>query len=796
MTKPHPRARLLRRSPLASATQLLLAGAAWPALAQQPAPAPASAVQLDAVVVTATRRDESVQEVPINITAVTREEIRSQNLKDLSDLVRTVPGLFLVDQGGRDANRLVVRGLNVSSISSSEGVGEAGGGVVAQYIGDIPLYLDLRLQDIDRVEALLGPQGTLYGAGTLGGAIRYIPARPEPGVTLFEVGGGINALSHSGDIGYEGRFVANLPLGERGAFRAAVAYYQDPGFIDYDYVVRQPGVSNPQPDFSDPAEVEANLRRVADANYTDVLSSKLAVRYEFTDAVAADLSWYHQNQDAGGRTINSLHAFGTGRYVSGMRFVEPNERQSDLLSLEINADLGFATLTSATGYSKATEDGQRDQTDLLLNFEYGYETFPSFAAYTHEEGESERLNQEIRLVSSGDGPWNWIVGAFYNRNDYWGTSKEFVPGLPEFWGVDRPDALEYFSISEGVFKETAFFGELGYDFTDRWRAAIGARRFEFDDSSNVGFDLPFLYTMLGVYGPDDISPSMTAVNVSLKDTIFKFNTSYRFSDDVLGYLTVSEGYRPGGSNAIAPCQDPLPPGQNVCALPNELLIKPDMTTNHEVGLKTAWLDGRLIVNGALYMIDWKDVQVSGATVNGSLPITVNGGKARSQGIELSTVALVTDALRLTASYSHTEAELTEDAPGLVSGQDAYDGDRLPGSPEQQANLALNYHRPLANGWAWALDYSVHVQSDVYTRAGLRNGGEVLPGYSTHNLAYTLSGDRWDVKLYAKNLFDKFAVTGVRNTRDSIREINGFALRSYYNSVLEPLRVGVDFNYRF
>ncbi len=794
MTRLRPRAP--RRNPLALATRLVVASLALPAVAQEiPAASDDEAARLDAVTVTASRRSESVQEVPINITAVTGTDIEQQGLKDLADLVQTVPGLFLVDQGGRDTNLLVVRGLNVSSLAGFDG-NLSGGGVVAQYLGDIPLYIDLRLLDIDRVEALLGPQGTLYGAGTLGGAIRYLPVRPEPGETSATLGLGLNTLSHSDDIGSEVRFTANLPVGERGAFRAALGHFKDPGFIDYDYVVRVPGVSNPQPDFSNPDEVAANLRSVEDANFVDVLSARLSFRYDFTDAVSLDLNYYHQDQEAGGRTINHVASFGTGRYVSAQRYEEPNERENRLFSAELNADLGFATLTSATGYSKYTDDGQRDQTDLLLNFEYGYETFPSFAAFTHEETEQERWNQEIRLVSNSEGPLSWIVGGFYNRAETYGTSKEFVPGLPAFWEVDRPDALEYFSIADVDFKETALFGELRYAFTDRWDATLGARRFDFSDDSTVGFDLPFLYTSLGIYGPNDISPALENVKVSDADTIFKFNTSYRFSDDLMGYFTLSEGYRTGGSNAIPACQDPIPPGQNVCALPNELLIQPDKTLNHEIGLKSSWLDGRLVLNGALYYIEWDDIQIAGTTVNGNLPITVNGGQAESRGVELSATALLGEGWRLNASYSYTDAELTEDAPGIVAGEDAFAGDRLPGSPKQQANVAVNYYRPMANGMAWGLDYGVHVQSDVYTRVGLRNNGEILGGYSTHNAAWTLFGEQWDLRFYVKNAFDKYAETGVRGTPAFIRDINGFALRTYYKSVLEPRRIGVDFTWRF
>ena len=794
-----PRPSPLRPRPLAAALVLALGQTTLPAGALAQGDQETNERELERVVVTATRREETAQEVPINITAVTGSDIEERGLKNLADLVRTVPGLFLVNQGGRDTNLLTVRGLNVDSLAASEGVGLSGGGVVAQYIGDIPQFLDLRLFDIDRVEALLGPQGTLYGAGTLGGAIRYMPMRPQLQETSFELSTGLIGLSQSSDIGSESLAIANLPLGNQAAFRAAVAYYDDPGFIDYGYVLRQPGISNPEPA---PGEFDANLRRVADANWLRTLSGRFGLRYEFNDSADVNLTYHYQRDRAGGRTVNHVESFGTGRYESAGRYLEPNTRKSQLLSLELNADLGFASLTSATGVARYDELGQRDQTDLLLEFEYGYEDFPSFSSFTRETVDQDRFNQELRLVSSHGGPWNWIVGAFYNRSDLEATSSEFVPGIPEFWGINRPDNLEYFQHTFNDFKERALFGEVGYDLSEAWTITLGARRFRFEDEQRVGFALP----LIDGSGPNEILPNFETVNVRDSDSIFKFNTAYQFNPDLLGYLTVSEGYRSGGSNAVPPCSEPLDPGQNVCALPNERLIQPDKTRNHEVGFKSSLLDNRLILNAALYFIKWTDIQVAGTTVNGAIPITVNASQAASRGLELTAAANLGAGWRLSAGYSHNQAKLTADAPGIVRGEDAFDGDRLPGSPRHQGNLALNWYRPLANGLAVGTDYAVYAQSDIYTRVGLRNGGEVLGGYATHDAAVSLFGDRWSIRFYVRNLFDKFAETGVRDTRDAIYRIDGsadggdpthsFALRRYHKSVLEPRRYGFTVRYSF
>ncbi len=386
---------------------------------------------LEEVIVTATRRSESLQDIPINITALSSTTIERDRLTDLTDIARVVPGMTVVDQGPRSSNTLTVRGLNVSNITATDGSND-GGGTVATYVGEIPLYVDLKLNDMERVEVLMGPQGTLYGAGTMGGAVRYIPNRPQADALSVEARGDLYALSHSDDAGYEGGGTVNIPIiPDTLAFRASADYLDDPGFIDYNYLVRQAGVSNPQPDFSNPNDVNANLKGKKDANTEQTWSGRAALRYT-DDILDGTLSYYYQDQDVGARQINHQDSFNTGKYESAHRFLEPNTRKNELYALELVADLGFAALTSATGYSEFTEHGHRDQTDLLLTFEYGYELFPSFSAYTSDQADADTFTQELRLVSTSDGPWNWIVGGFYNDFNNDTLSQEFTPGYDQF----------------------------------------------------------------------------------------------------------------------------------------------------------------------------------------------------------------------------------------------------------------------------------------------------------------------------------------------------------------------------
>ena len=221
----------------------------------------------EALVVTATRVEEPLQRVPLSISAVTGADIERRAIGNLTELARWTPGLTVVDQGARGSNVVIARGLHTDALNGSEFAGNNYNNGVATYLGDIPLAVDLRLHDIERVEVLLGPQGTLYGAGTLAGAVRYLPRRPDTERRTFEVRGDLFALAHGGAPGTDAGVTFNLPLVTgRLALRGSIDRYDDPGFIDYDYLLRTPGVSEPEPDLADPAAVEANLRREADAN--------------------------------------------------------------------------------------------------------------------------------------------------------------------------------------------------------------------------------------------------------------------------------------------------------------------------------------------------------------------------------------------------------------------------------------------------------------------------------------------------------------------------------------------------
>ncbi|TMN84157.1 MULTISPECIES: TonB-dependent receptor [unclassified Pseudoalteromonas] len=765
---------------------------------------------LEVIEVTATRRSGSVQNAPLNITALDADIMKDQNISELADVARWVPGLTITDQGGRSGSPIIVRGLNTNSSGPS-----SDGGTVATYINEIPVAIDMRLVDVERVEVLIGPQGTLYGAGTLGGAIRYMLKEPELDFTSLEVFGNVSQTQESDSIGGEGGFIFNLPLIEdKLAVRASLNVYEDPGFIDYGYVVREPGVSLPDPDWTDSAAINNNLKNVEDANGETTTTGRISVRFKPSETLEGTLNYFYQNQDSEGRSIvhyNTLSADNglsniIGKYESAYRYEESREKENQLLSLELKADLGFAELVSATGISNFDADGQRDQTDLLIRLDYGYEEFPAFSSFTRELEEQDTFTQEIRLVSQNDSDINWIVGGFYNKIESDASSQEYTPGFGDFavenFGADqsRPDQLEYYSVDRVEITESALFGEIGYQVTDKLDITVGARFYKYDVESESAVDFPLFNTLFGGAGPDDVTLNFEQNEASDNGSLFKFNAKYQFTNSVMGYATISEGFRIGGSNGLAPCPDPLPANQAGCGNPSEMLYDADTTTNYELGFKSTWLRSRLHFNAALFNIDWDDAQVAGATEVGQLPYLSNAGSANAKGIEISSRAILSDSFSVYSTYAYTKAELTSDAPFLFNsdGTDgAEDGDRLPGSSEHQFSMGVNYQTDVFNDKTLDINYGITAQSDVISRVGLRDNGETLPGYSLSNISAKLTADEWSATVYVDNVFNKYAVTSVRRSDADITSANRTDIqRNYGYFINRPLTVGIKFNYKF
>ncbi len=779
--------------------------------AVQPAPADgADADSANEIVVTGNRRSVTLQNAPINISAIGAEQLQRQHVDDIRDLAAFTPGLTISDTGPRSTGSIVLRGLNASDVS---GEGSNYDNALGVYLGEVPLYYDFKFLDIARVETLLGPQGTLYGLGTLAGAIRYIPNRPNVTNVEGEVHGRFYGKSHGSKAGYQGDGVINIPIvRDHIAFRSATGYYYDPGFIDYPLLVQTPGVSLPQPDGPtsvSQAGYDANLKKRKDLNFEKTFTTRNQLLVQTSEDLKAIFTYAYQQTKTEGSQSNSAGVLGTGKYENAARYTEPSNRHANLFSLEINANIAdIADLVSTTAYTKVRNRSRADNTDLLLDLDYDYEAFPAFTSWNETNDRRKQFNQEVRLVSRHGGPFNWVIGGFYNNQKNHRDYAEHVPGLSNFYGVpDNPDDLEYVSYTRSKVTEKAIFGEGTFHVTSKWQVTGGARYFKYTSNIQGALTLPLLGDPLSPY---DLSPS--GGRAKKDGWVWKLNSSYNFTPDLMAYATYSKGYRIGGPNRVAPCPVPVPTDQqNACALPNEIQYGPDKTKNIEVGIRTQLFDRKLSFNFDVFHIKWDGIQVASSTFYGATGITVNGGTAKSQGFETSFQFRPVPKLAIQGSYSYTDAKLTQDVPGIITIRttpndydarpkftqlSALDGDRLPGSAKNSGALGATYTTPFAAGNIIA-NWIATYRGNVVSRLGWdRAYGDKIPSYVTHRASLAYETDKYSVSLFATNIFDKYAVVSVSNDRSRIGVNDGVAVRYYGQAVLNPRTVGIEGRIKF
>ena len=793
---------------------ILMGCTAIPAFAQTAPEAPAEAPQASAVednsaiVVTATRRATSLQDVPINISAVGKDQLERQRIDDVRDIADFTPGITIADTGPGSTGTIVLRGLNASDTDTTGATYDNALGV---YIGEVPIYYDFKMLDIARVETLLGPQGTLYGLGTLAGAIRNIPNRPDTEKITAEWHGRVYGKNEASKVGYQLDGVINIPIvKDRIAFRSATGYYDDPGFIDYPLILKTPGVSLAQAPRSPAitqAFADANFAGQKDLNYEKTFTTRNQLLVQVTPDLTADFTYAFQHTKTGGGQYNSNGVFGTGRYESAARYAEPVDRRAHLVSMEINAHVAdIFDLVSTTAYTQVKNKRRGDNTDLLLDLDYDYELFPAFTSWNESEDTRKQINQEIRLVSTHGGPFSCVVGAFYNEQKLQRDYREHVPGLP---GVDlarNPDEIEYASFNRAKVTEQAVFGEGTFKITPEWQVTAGGRLFNYTSKVSGRAVTPLL--------GDPVSPYAlkAAGGTSRKGgNVWKFNTSYKITPGLMVYATYSKGYRIGGPNTVAPCVLPLkpPPFQNVCALPNEQQFGPDSTKNLEVGVRAELFDRKLTLNMNAFKIDWNGIQVASATVNGIVGITVNGGKAKSEGFEASFQLRPLDRLAIQGTYSYTNARLTEDVAKIISVNspagkypsspiqlDALSGDRLPGSTKNSGSLGVNYTMPVLGGDLTA-DWTATYRGDVVTRLGWDRGyGDKLDGFILHRASLSWQNDTFTIGLFGNNLFNKYAITSIANDRSRIGVNDGVRLRYFRRTVITPRTFGLELRVKY
>lgn len=767
----------------------------------------------DVILVTGTRRTTTLMNTPINISAVSSEDLERQRIDDIRDIADFTPGVTISDTGGGTTGDIVLRGLNATDVDDFGSNFDDSLGI---YLGEVPLYYDFKLLDLERVETLLGPQGTLYGLGTLAGAIRYIPNRPNVTDTEMAVHGRAYLRSQSDQVGYQADAMLNIPIVEDHiAFRTATGYYFDPGYIDYAVLVQEPGISNPQPDGPDvitPEGFAANLFADEDVNFERTFTTRNQLLLQTSDDLKLTLTYAYQQTKTDGGSSNSAGVLGTGRYENASRVLEQVDRYAHLVSAEVNANVDDILEIVATGaYTETKFDAFGDVTDLLLDLDYGYELYPGFTGISQSDTIRKQKNAEIRFVSAHGGPLSWVVGGFYNENRFTSDYVERLPNHP--WGdpVSNPEYREYVSYVESKVEEKAIFGEASLQITPEWQVTAGARYFDYSSTIEGAAALPFLGDPLEAR---DLSPSGGAAGDD--GVVWKFNSSYNITPDLMVYGTYSKGYRIGGPNRVAPCPDGIPEDpslysgpQIICALPSEIQFGPDTTKNLELGVRASLFDNLLSLSTNVFQIKWSGIQISSVTTYGVTGITVNGGKATAEGLETSFTIRPMIGLTVQGTYSYLDAALTEDVPGLITYNDppgsypsspisvaALSGDRLPGSAKNSGALGVTYVMPVGDGDLsanWTATYRGNVISRL---GGTRTFGEVIPGYTTHRASLTYEFDDIALSLWANNIFDKYAISSVNQNLSQTGLNDGVVLRYYRQVPITPRTVGVEVRWRY
>ena len=433
--------------------RVLLSGASMACMLATPAVAqdgPGQVADYDTITVTATRRSEDILDVPYNITAVSGAEIEAARTFDSTELLRTIPGVSVVDRGQRNSTTVSgvrIRGLN-ADFNALGDYATSAVGTVSAYVNDTPIFANFLLNDIQQVEVLRGPQGTLYGSGALGGTVRYIMNPPVIGEYEGHATFSASHVNGSGDAGYAADMTVNVPFGDQFAMRFSLARADYPGITDYVnlYVLDANGVpTTPGGILDDDPITGVEYREEEDADTVDTWFGRVSARWEPTHTFDLTFNYFTQQDEYGGRRGQTLgsNGFGEpyGEYESGSIQLEPGERDLDIYSLEANWDLGFATLTSSTSMYNQTGSSISENTGFYAQVGFlslYYVAYPRPMASAVRQFGDEAFVQELRLVSDDGGNFDYVLGLFYQDQERLAAQQSYLRGYQAWYNTAFP----------------------------------------------------------------------------------------------------------------------------------------------------------------------------------------------------------------------------------------------------------------------------------------------------------------------------------------------------------------------
>ncbi|BBB09050.1 TonB-dependent receptor [Sphingopyxis sp. EG6] len=707
------------------------------------------------IVVTAQKREQRLTDVPSAISVVGAEDLEQFQAASLTDIAAKVPGLQ-VDSGGTPGQATVtLRGIAALGASTTVGtyIDEAPIGSSSIYARSGQFAADLLPYDLERIEILKGPQGTLYGASSIGGLLKYVTRDPDLNRSEYRAGGDVFDIASSGDLGYSGRVGVNLPVVEgKLALRASYSYRATPGFVD--------NVSNGDRDINDYSQQSARVAALWQASPDFSLEFAGLWQKVKADGYGETRLLIPEPYLSGTAPIppGALQPLGDGRSTS---VTLPSLFENELLYLTATAkaDLGFADFVSATSYSDSRTYQYGDFTDVYGPLIPLLTGGPGLSAF-YITLDLQKFTQEFRFsTADGGAPFQWLIGGFYTHeksgNQQVVTAQNLdrspIAGLDPLATAGLPSTYD----------EYAVFGQASYTFADVFEIGGGLRwarnEQDFRQISDSAAGL--------VPTADD--PGSSSEEVVTWSGFARYAIAPRASL----YARVATGYRPGGPNVILP------------NIPTS--VGSDRLTNYELGVKADILDNRASIEASVFQMDWTDIQLSVST--GGVSHFDNAGSARARGVEIGASIRPDDRFSVGLNAAYTHAKLLDDAPG----GNGLAGDRLPAVPKFSASITPQYDFPLGGDWTGSIATSMRFVGDRYSATPSSANAIKLPDYTAFDLSLRASNERWTAQIYVRNLTDN------RGLLSGAVSTSAFGTRNYVTAVpIQPRTIGlaVDFKY--
>lgn len=667
-------------------------------------------VVLDEVVVTAARRAQSILDVPQSMQAIGGAALEELVINSVEDVAALAPNLNV------DTNRKFGGRFNIRGFGDQDGAFTAFS-TVGTYIDDTPLTdaranLQAALFDIERVEVLRGPQGTLYGEGSLAGTVRIITNRPDPAAYSSRVLARAETTK-DGEASYRLAGMVNLPLvANKAALRITASRDETGGFMD-----------------AGPWPTGTPVKKDVNGGSSDYV--RAALQFQPAANVTVRPSYTYEKTTAKAGPIDTVALPDLTGYSNGP---DSFSDRLHVLALEADIDMGWATLTSSTSWYDRSFDSVDD--DLGANTIIDLFIAPSTATTQDFERGTETLSQEFRLVSADTSALTWLAGAFYRRKEM--TEDTVI--LSDTINAIVGDPRTFLQDNSARFEQYALFGEINYRLTDQLTLTGGARWF--DESARS--DLQFGVFDLGVFG-FVLNPAI-APDFSETGTLLKAALTYEVSDNLTLYGLYSEGYRPGGVNdRLVDLTGALSPAQ-LAALST---YDRDETTNYEAGIKARFLNGRGAFNLSAFRVDWDGTQIATQPIPGA-NVVVNAEGARSTGFEADFDLLMSDRLRLGGAVGYADAEITSEtasASGVIP-----KGSPLAHAPRWSGNLYGEYTHPLDATRDLRLRVDMRRTDDRFNSVDtIGRPATPLDGYTTINALLGYETPSWGLNVYVNNL---------------------------------------------